>query len=839
MPFDLANSQPAIAPGFKLKESKPALAPDYVSREEHAARIPALEAERAALPPPIANPIAGAQRYGQDWLNEINRAGHAGEPFDFPDVGEVAMGIGSQLVSPIPALATNKPQEDFVYQPRDVGAQRAIEQIGAVTKPIGDYFSTAIPAAGEAAATTLGASSDVAKKVGEKTGLVGQSIAGMLGARAGLVKGAPPVARPGLTSAGTRGAQAGRKATPVTEKLPQGGHGVLGLARSLGFKMRPSQAAIQPERIGMSHSGLTRQRLAGPGVTQRFQVENQKVANRNSALEVNLDPNKPLAAQIAPELEKFNTLSQRVADSIPEFVPDEEFVSGVNELGKRVRDNPALENAPGIERLRDRLTNIDKMTGQQMLDAIREWRHDAGVLFKSLDDPNKIHQARTMRDAADLMEGSLERQAGEPKLIAQWRKERVRAAKLHNIKDALIGDNVDIAVLKNVGADKLSGRLKDMARIAEEFPQETRTQSHINAESGAVSIAFSPAKLTGQRILGRRITERLLSDEFQNQYGAERLPDNGIASALEQPEPPTAVQQGEFFGPGLDLANPEGAAGGALPSDARRLATQVGPQSDAIGSLLDLANPEGAAGGALPSNARRLATQVGPQSDAIGSLLDLEGEGTAGGPLPSRLRDPEQAPSMFSESLPIDLEPPPGRVGQRGDRRAASSVDRGAKERRSSVGRRLAPSVDRGAEERRASIIAERQAVLDRPIGTRPNAGIADQLLTDPLMRQAVQEDTLANRAELNPGEQLPVGGPEPGVTSGPIVPETGEFERRRNIPEPPISEIGLFRANADIGDMIGNERVRPTQGEVTFTREDLQALGFSDEEIAQLLGEG
>jgi hypothetical protein len=184
--------------------------------------------------------------------------------------------------------------------------------------------------------------------------------------------------------------------------------------------------------------------------------------------------------------------------------------------------------------------------------------------------------------------------------------------------------------------------------------------------------------------------------------------------------------------------------------------------------------------------------------------------------------------------------------------------------------------------------------VLDRPIGTRPNAGVADALLEDTGIREAVRGDTMTNRAELNPGDQLPIGaGLERGsMVQGPEVSQFGDFERRRNVPEEPMAGFGRLTSNDDIGQMIGRERAGPgptrtleeiegraemgpedtftptpgddpnkifnpkaydTPGEPVFvdrvpdspdasvqaTIDRLREMGWSDVEIAQLLGEG
>ena len=64
--------------------------------------------------------------------------------------------------------------------------------------------------------------------------------------------------------------------------------------------------------------------------------------------------------------------------------------------------------------------------------------------------------------------------------------------------------------------------------------------------------------------------------------------------------------------------------------------------------------------------------------------------------------------------------------------------------------RRQTPTEDRGEQERRAGIIAERQRVLDRPVGARDAAqAVADAVLARPGQREAVARQTAANRARI------------------------------------------------------------------------------------------
>jgi hypothetical protein len=393
-----------------------------------------------------------------------------------------------------------------------------------------------------------------------------------------------------------------------------------------------------------------------------------------AAREVALDGSKPLKAQIKPALEQHSQIAQKVADTVPQLLPDADFQRAVAEIGARLRDNPALAAVPAIEKMRERLMNIEGLSGQQALDAIREFRASSKVNLQSLDDFTKHQAARAERAAADAFEGLIERSAaaaGSPELVDAFRKSRVRAAKLHDLESALIGDNVDLSVFKNIGSDNLTGRFQQLARVAEEFPALTKTQSRISAGSHTMTPSpWFPYRVAG-RMLGRSQGDKILSENFQRQFG-DVTP--------EMPEP----------------------------------------------------------------------RQFGPSTPDV----------------------PPVTPDPFTSEV-LDMPP---------------------------TERRVTPGADRGELERRAGILAERQAVLDRPVGTKPNAGLADEMLADPEFEAAVRGDTRSNRVVLNPAE-----------ADAPVP--------------PPALADDLIEAPADAS--------------IQNAIKQLREFGFTPEEIAEILASG
>jgi hypothetical protein len=227
------------------------------------------------------------------------------------------------------------------------------------------------------------------------------------------------------------------------------------------------------------------------------------------------------------------------------------------------------------------------------------------------------------------MERALERGAagGRSGLMAEFRKTRVKAAQAHDVEAALIGDNVNMNVLKNIGSENLTGGLQRLARIAEEFPELTKTQSTIRSGDSSLSIAFSPAKLTAQRLFGKGQTERLLSDQFQDLYGAERSLQAdtplGPAARMEQGPAAPAASVAERRTSTEPYTGIDRRVNGVPDLSAEReavLAKPVGSgdASDALVSQL-LANPEVRT--AVRGDTRANRARLNPEEAGIGDAL--------------------------------------------------------------------------------------------------------------------------------------------------------------------------------------------------------------------------
>lgn len=833
MPFDPNRAKPAKAPGFNAANAKPAVAPGFVPREEREARIAANETERAGYAERAAS--SPLENYGRDWRDAIGRGREAlsqGPTWKtYPEAAlTAATGITSSLTAPIETLIRDLvpggPTADLeeirgrhIYQPTDPAAQGLVDTVGGVFKPLGDALSIPGEFAGDVA-DFAGADPETAKRWRDSTNIAGEVLTG--GKVAGMPKAGPKRINPDVPAA-ERAAFEGRQQGKVTETLPSGGRGNIGAARAEGFKVTPDVASMQPERQGMPNTGLTRQKLAGPGVKPRFQMENQQVANARVAEELGLDGAKPLSGQLKVVFDAHNKVANEIAETLVSYYPDGKFRSDVDAIGARLRDNPALESSPRIEALRARLGQIEKMSGQQMLDTIREFRQEAKVSLQSLDDFDKHQTGRAYRAAADAVEAALERGAApfaRPGLMDDFKRTRVQSAKAHDVQSALIGDNVNMGVLKNIGAENLTGGLQRLARIAEEFPELTRTQSAIRSGENPLSLAFSPGKLTAQRMWGRGMTDKLLSDEFQNRYGGQRV-DTG----LSPPKGPAASRVQEVQGPGSGGVDFE-PRGGVLP-----------PRAFVEDSGLELVPDPVPGAEQLPADGPRFGDLTASEPPAQYGDVNFEPTDLGPGPVISRWQEHADGgettymPTEAGLALGDEMGSFPGAKVPEEAAVTEWATDQPVERRRGGAQAQPYTGIERRFQDGTPDLTAERQRVLDRPLGTPPNVGLADELLADPAIQAGTRADTTAGRVALNPDEMTttpPVIKPltDKEMLELQVEPAALEFEAQ-NQPRP--AGLGDEMIDPDLPEGAGYDRGPPTPGPVVSEFGDFERTGRAE----------
>lgn len=424
----------------------------------------------------------------------------------------------------------------------------------APRNPVEQIVSTGAEFVGGAVGGT-GIGREVAERLpGTVAGKVGEALADMpgrqlLGAGTGTAAleatraaGGGPLAQTIAGTVGAGAAFAGAKPPNIAADVTPNGAPLrpfgpaVETARRLDYRVTPEQVTAKAQMeapmgtTGERAPGMLRSTFTGPGMPERFAIDNQKRTNAFAAKDLGISE----VSDEALELAKYphNAVYNEVARATPQLTRDAELTAAAEALGAARRDNPYLRNTAAVDQIRDRLLSADVVDTQKALDAIREYRKDARTAFQKVGDVEAEQAAIAYRQAADALERAIERQS-PPGLVERLREARTKLAKIHNYQDALDGSNVDAARLAKIGEKfPLSGFAADIAEVATNFPETMRSATGISIPQSSNQSMFTTASLFARRMAGREQIPYLMSDSFQNRYG--RADPNYVPGAVEE-----------------------------------------------------------------------------------------------------------------------------------------------------------------------------------------------------------------------------------------------------------------------------------------------------------------
>lgn len=369
------------------------------------------------------------------------------------------------------AKTVNSVQNALTYQPRTAQGQataQAGDQLLGIPGQIADKAGGAVtdatgsPAAGAAVNTGL------------------QGLAMLAGGRA--MKALAPADLP----------------APKADITPSIANQTLKDARASGAVVTPEYSKAN----GGSGGGATGTiaSLSGSEVKmqQTLSKYNARVwAPKVAAEEVGLNgqPLTPAALdQAAQQASGAYTAVQRVGD----FTPDATLVSDLKKLGARKpEDTPTPEAIEPDAAIGGASPGFQPMTSTSVVQAVRDLRADARALYKNVQDPEALRQARATRGAADALDDFIQRQLkapaseggkGLPNLADAYVAARTRLAKIASIKDALNPatgsiDGSSLATDLDNGVP-LTGGLKTIAMTAKAFPKVMQVPERLPSSTG-------------------------------------------------------------------------------------------------------------------------------------------------------------------------------------------------------------------------------------------------------------------------------------------------------------------------------------------------------------------
>lgn len=409
------------------------------------------------------------QTYGQKYMAGVkDAAGAVGQEFKehpfksaalaIPAVAEtIAQGVGQGIadlsavahhaIDPSKSFAERKQEYEqgigkYTNPETDLG-KKFSEAAGAALKPVGDALAIPGKVAG-AAAGEFGASPETQKSVEDQTNAVTGGLLMRAGAKTPAPVAAAPIKPPSLV---TRAIQS-------------------------GYTLKPSEAG---GKVGKVAEGLS----GSPKLEVEASVKNQKVTNKLAAQELGIN-GAITKASLEQAKKAPSAFYKTVADKLKTFSPDASYANDIQ--GISGTKGLSLAAKKEIGNLQKQYTG-QNMTAADALAEMRQLRAMSNKMLRGPYNPDLEARAIAMKKISDAIEKNMDRQAKasrDPYLLDQFRAARTQLAKIHSVEDAMVGPDVSAKLLarQNKGG-KLSGNLKHIAEVADEFPNVTRDASKL------------------------------------------------------------------------------------------------------------------------------------------------------------------------------------------------------------------------------------------------------------------------------------------------------------------------------------------------------------------------
>jgi hypothetical protein len=756
MAFDLTTAQPVKkqATGFDLGSAKPSRSPKVVATEErrkkqigmHEDQMRADRDENESSLGGIVHgtieglkeldPIGATKDYFKDYAGGIATELEDDQPSMSPTT-DAALGLGSPILTypaSMVAGAVMAPFRSGDYRTEQTtafnamndllpqGAKDVQENVGALLKPVGDLIGT-VGSGLEQGAVAAGADPDYAANVVNPLIDV---------AEFATVKRAAPKGTPGLNP----GPPKRQPVTPGVTADP------VARARDAGYTM-PASARTAEGKPAAGPVARVAETVSGKTQNQHRvdQLNDQRVLagmRKDLGLGEKTALTQPVFDTIMAETGK---VYDGVAKALPTLKRSPALEEAITGIGAKRRANPLLKETPSVGKLRQRLANAGDVDTKQVLDAIEEFRADARLLSQKAEKPESLQRAKASREAADALEKALDEaltEGGRPDVIPSLKNARMKRAKTHQVREVVNGKKRPGIALMDMdqAGEALSGEMKLAADVHRDFSEGGSLGVNMASGPGQVAGGTTVTDLLQGAV--RPVIQPLLNSEFgQARMFGPRVPESLDAAypPREFDVPAREARQAPLLGPGVDLEPGPGSAGGQMPSDTRRLNSTIAEQLESQGPNADLASQPGMPGRLQPSDERRLARTTEQQNQIRMEDFNLEApEGEVG----------IRGPAALSEADLLGLELSPGFAELEAQLSGPIFERRTSADPYTGIDRRVNGVPD---------LSAERQRVLDRPIGTPPNAGVADALLADPAMQAGVRADSTRGRIANNPAE--------------------------------------------------------------------------------------
>jgi hypothetical protein len=336
--------------------------------------------------------------------------------------------------------------------------------------------ASAVPAAGAIGATLAAL---------QPTETSGERLKNM-GVGFGLGSGSQWAGTTGATLLGER-AVANKTAAAVQQAQNAERDAALTAGRERGYVVPPS--TIKPTLANTAIESVG----GKVAVQQQASVKNQTVSDTLGREALGLRPDAPLTESSLAQMRKNAGQAYEAVKNAQavggKIVHDPQFQQEARGIGssftQAAKDFPESTRNTAIEALNKDLS-IGSWTPTGVIEKIKMLRADASANFKAFNDPEKLALARAQRQAADALDGLVERnlaQSGEMSLAEDYHAARTLISKIHDIESALTpGGHIDARVIAKIGDSKnLSGPLKTIADFAGNFQKAVQTGEKVGS----------------------------------------------------------------------------------------------------------------------------------------------------------------------------------------------------------------------------------------------------------------------------------------------------------------------------------------------------------------------
>lgn len=249
---------------------------------------------------------------------------------------------------------------------------------------------------------------------------------------------------------------------------------------------------------------------------QASSVANQELTNGIAAQELGLPNDTTLDDNVFSRIRsEAGRAYQAVKSSVPEIVPDEQFRADAASLGNLnsdlAKDFPELVRNDDISSLSENFANKKSFSTAAGMDAIKTLRASATKNLQAIGDPQKSALGFAQRQAADSLDGLIERNLSGPDtgdLVPAYKAARQLIAKSYDVEAATNPGTGDVSAAKiaQLGNRRpLSGGLDTVAKMGNAFPKATQVPAKFGGAEplSVLDMAYAAAPVAGGAMSGR------------------------------------------------------------------------------------------------------------------------------------------------------------------------------------------------------------------------------------------------------------------------------------------------------------------------------------------------